>query len=276
MITVVLMIIDVLHIKTRRKRIGQGPTTGRLRFPLAALALLLALPLHAATFTLNPSADALVTTGPSGTFSGNNYGGAGALSVAAAGLAQGEFQSVLRFDLAAASASFDSQFGAGQWNIQSITLSLSATSGTTFFNASAAGQFGISWLQNDSWVEGTGKPTVPTTTGITYTSLPSFTGGSDESLGTFSFAGGTSGVATYNLGLTSGFLADASAGNPVSFRLAAADSAVSYLCNSTNNPTVSVRPLLSIVAVPEPQAFALLAVGAIFLCSVRCRHAKPL
>ena len=36
----------------------------------SALALLLALPVHAATFTLNPSADAFITTGPSGTLSG--------------------------------------------------------------------------------------------------------------------------------------------------------------------------------------------------------------
>jgi hypothetical protein len=128
-------------------------------------------------------------------------------------------------------------------------------------------------MQNDSWVEGTGKPTTPTTTGITFAGLPSFISGSDESLGTFSFAGGTSGIATYNLGLTPGFLAVASAGNPTSLRLVAADSTVSYLCNSTNNATAAVRPLLAIVAVPEPQAFSLLAVGAIFLCRVRRRHA---
>jgi hypothetical protein len=53
----------------------------------ATLALSLAFSAHAATFTLNPSADAFVTTGPTGNLSGNNYGGAGALSVAALGLA---------------------------------------------------------------------------------------------------------------------------------------------------------------------------------------------
>ncbi len=40
----------------------------------AALSQLLALPVYAATFNLNPSADAFVTTGPSGNLSGNNYG----------------------------------------------------------------------------------------------------------------------------------------------------------------------------------------------------------
>src|SRR5258708_6950854 len=89
---------------------------------LIPLALACALPGWAATFTLNPSADAFVTTGPSGNLSGNNYGGAGALSVAAPGLAQGEFQSLLQFSLAGAKSSFDSQFGAGQWSLQSLTL----------------------------------------------------------------------------------------------------------------------------------------------------------
>lgn len=81
----------------------------------AFFALLLGLPGYAATATLNPIADAFVTTGPTGNLSGNNYGGAGALSVAAPGLAKGEFQSVLQFDLSSATASFNAQFGAGKY-----------------------------------------------------------------------------------------------------------------------------------------------------------------
>jgi hypothetical protein len=262
-----------LHDTSEQHRMKTIPhTRSNKAVAASALALLLALPVHAANFTLNPSADAFVTTGPSGTLSGNNYGGAGALSVAASGLAQGDFQSVMRFDLAAARTSFDTQFGAGQWSVQSVTLSLTAAPGSSFFNASAAGQFGVSWMQNDSWIEGTGTPTTPTTTGITYSSLPSYTSTSDESLGTFSFAGGTSGTATYTLGLSPGLVADLSAGNPASFRLFAADSAVSYLFYSGNN--AGSRPLLSVVAVPEPQAFSLLVAGAIFLCSAGYRRGK--
>ena len=114
-----------------------------------ALALLLALPAYSATVTLNPAADAFVTAGPTGNLSGNNYGAAGALSVAASGLAKGEFQSVLRFDLSGAKTSFNSQFGAGQWSIQSITLSLTATApNNAIFNASAAGQTLIGSINN--------------------------------------------------------------------------------------------------------------------------------
>jgi len=243
--------------------------------PACSLALLLALPVHAATVTLNPSADAFVTTGPSGSLSANNYGAAGALSVAAPGLANGEFQSVLQFDLSTARTSFDTQFGAGQWSIQSITLSLTATSpNNAIFNASAAGQFGISWMQNDSWTEGSGTPSSPSATGITFSSLPSFLSAGDESLGTFSFGGGTSGTANYSLSLTPGFSADAQAGNLVSLRLFAADSAVSYLFDSRNFGTASARPVLSIVAVTEPGAFSLVGAGAALLVCGSIRRAK--
>src|SRR6266850_2517656 len=81
--------------------------------PLAMLSWLLTLPAWGATFSLNPSSDAFVTTGASASLSGNNYGGAGALSVAAANAPQGEFQSVLQFSLSGAKSSFDTQFGAG-------------------------------------------------------------------------------------------------------------------------------------------------------------------
>ncbi len=82
----------------------------------------------AATFTANPIADAFVTTGPFGNLSISNYGGAGALSVAAARSANGQFQSVMRYELSAAQTLFDPMFGAGQWTVQAVTLQLTAQS----------------------------------------------------------------------------------------------------------------------------------------------------
>src|SRR5262245_41939659 len=121
---------------------------------LTALLLLATAPLAAfgATFTVNPSADAFVTTGPTGNLSGNNYGGGGAIALSAPGLPQGELQSVLQFNLGGALSSFNSTFGVGQWSIESVTLQLTAaTANNAIFNTPAAGLFGISWMQNDAW-----------------------------------------------------------------------------------------------------------------------------
>jgi len=221
---------------------------------------------QAASFSLNPSLDAFVTTGPSGNLSGNNYGGAGALSIAASGLPQGEFQSVLQFGLSGAMSSFDTQFGPGQWNIQSVTLQLTAIPpNNAIFNASSAGQFSISWMQNDSWTEGTGTPMAPTTTGITFSTLNNFLSAGDEALGTFSFNGATSGNVTYTLGLTPSFSAEILSGSTVSLRMFAADSTVSGLFDSRSFNTASARPSLTITAVPEPSPLTLSLLGLCLL-----------
>jgi hypothetical protein len=215
-----------------------------------------------ATFSLNPGVDAFVTAGPSGNLSNNNYGGAGALSVAAPSLSQGEFQSVLQFGLSGAKSSFDTQFGAGQWSVQSVTLQLTAASpNNAIFNASAAGQFGVSLMLNNSWTEGTGTPQSPTTTGITFSTISGFESAMDEALGTFSYSGTTGGSTTYTLNLSLSLSADILAGGTVSLRMLAEDSSVSYLFDSRNFGTASSRPLLTIDAVPEPGAITLSLLG---------------
>lgn len=238
------------------------PLTG-FKATAAAICFLFALHAGAATFSLNPSIDAFITTGPIGNLSVSNYGGAGALSVAAPGLAKGEFQSLLQFDLSGAKSSFDTTFGAGQWSLQSITLQLSATPpNNAIFNSSAAGQFSITWLVNNSWTEGTGTPAAPGSTGITFSTLPSIRSVGDQNLGTFSFDGGTSGAANYSLTLASGFAADAQGGGVISLDLAAADTGVSALFSSRSVTTSSLRPLLTLTAsVPEPGAIPLALLG---------------
>ncbi len=229
-----------------------------------------------ATFSLNPGLDAFVAAGPMGNLSANNYGAAGALSLSAPGLSQGEFQSLLQFNLAAAKVSFDAQFGAGQWIIQSVTLQLTAAApNNSIFNAPAAGQFGISWMQNDSWTEGTGTPGAPTTTGITFSTLNGFLGGADEMLGTFSFNGGTSGSSTYSVNLTPLFSGDILSGSALSLRLFAADNGISYVSDSRNFGTAPARPLLTITAVPEPGTIVVALLGATLLVSRRPAYIHP-
>ena len=240
-------------------------------FPFVAAfpALLSLAPLApGAVVTLNPVADAFVTSAQPA----SNFGGGGALAISAPGLSAGELQSVLRFDTSSAFSSFNSTYGAGQWTIQSVTLQLTAAApNNPVFNAQAAGQFIASWMQNNTWVEGSGTPQSPTTTGITFTTLPSFEGSSDETLGTFSFGGATSGASVYSLALTTGFLSDVSSGGLASLRLYASGSTVSYVFNSRSFTTVANRPVLTITAVPSPAGIAMLTLAGFVTASRRQR-----
>jgi len=220
------------------------------------------------TVDLNPTADAFVSAANAE----SNFGAAGALAIAASALSKGGFQSGLRFDASSAMSSFDSTFGAGQWSVQGVALALNAAyPGNPIFNSQSSGQFSASWMQDDSWLEGTGKPRDPTTDGITFSTLPSFLSGSDRGLGTFSFDGSTSGTGEYSLTLADELLADVAAGNPVSLRLFAADSGIGYVCNARDYTTAEYRPTLSITAVPEPSGIFLLLAGA---CALFCFNKK--
>jgi len=224
----------------------------------------------AQTFSINPVADAFVFAAePDG-----NYGGAGIFAVSAPLPPNGEFQSLLRFDLSGAKSSFDLTFGAGNWFLQSAILQLSAASpNNPIFNASAAGQFHATWLQNDSWVEGTGTPTSPGTTGITWSTLPSILSASDQDLGTFAFNGSTTATSTYSLGLPSGLVGDVATGGLASIRLraAAGDATMSGVFNSRSFSTATRRPLLTLNAavVPEPATWILAVCGVVGLGFVR-------
>ena len=231
---------------------------------LSGIALTRLSHLMGAAADLNPTADAFTTTGPGNSLAGNNYGGGGTLALSAAGLPAGEFESVLRFDASTAKGAFDALYGIGSWSVQSVTLRLSAgTVNNAIFNPNSAGSMAVRWMQNDGWMEGSGTPNTPGASGITYATLQgSFINPAlDELLGTFSYDGSSSGTFVYNLGLPSGFTADLLAGDAVSLRLLAADSAVSYSFNSRSFATAANRPLLSINAVPEPGLLALLMLG---------------
>jgi hypothetical protein len=220
-------------------------------------------------------ADAFVFSGEP-TF---NYGGGGVFVVSAPGLPEGEFRSLLRFDLASAKSSFDSAFGAGNWSLSSAALQLSAASpNSPIFNSSAAGQLSATWMQNDSWVEGAGAPTTPDTNGVTWNSLPSFLSAGDQSLGTFAFSGATSGTVNYSLALSPGLVSDTAAGGLTSFLLSAApgDTTVSGAFNSRSFGTAIRRPLLTLnaVAIPEPSTWVLAGCGILAL-RLPCIRRRP-
>jgi hypothetical protein len=213
------------------------------------------------SFSSQSIADAFVTTGPDGSFSASNFGSAGALAVSASGLPQGEFQSVLKFDLSGAANSFNAQYGIGDWTVQSVTLQLTAAPHSNpVFNNVAAGQFGISLMQNNSWLEGTGSGGLPTSDGISYNLLLGtyMNPAVDQALGTFSFAGGSSGQNSYSLSASSSLIADILSGSDASLRLFAGDSSVSYLLDSrTGGGNVSFHPMINVTVAPVPEPSSL-------------------
>jgi hypothetical protein len=244
------------------------------RIPTAAAmaAIFMATLCHcsADTFTTTPISDAFVATGPTGNLSGDNFGAAGALAVAAADLPQGQFQTVIQFNLLGAENAFNAEYGVGQWSIQSVALDLTASPHpNSIFNTPAAGMFGISLMMNNAWAEGTGNGGTPTTDGISFNSLENtyINSSVDQGLGTFSFAGGTSGQSSYTLGLASGLLSGLQDGGDVSLRLYPDDNNISYLFSS--RMAGSGGPELVITAVPEPSALLLMATSVFALCSLR-------
>ncbi len=222
----------------------------------------------ATVISTNAIADAYVTPGADGSLSTSNFGAAGALALAAPGLSQGEFQTVLKFNLAGVKSSLDATYGVNAWTVQSITLQLTASPhNNPIFNNTAAGQFNVSLMQNNSWVEGTGTGGIPSSDGISFSTLQStyINNAVDQGLGTFSFGGGSSGTDSYSLGLSSGLISDLLNGDNASLRLYAADDVVSYLFSSRTGGGTATRPTLVIDVVPEPGSAALCGLGLVIL-----------
>lgn len=255
-----------------------------LRLAIAILLAATALNARAQTIWSGTTnvADAFVTTGPANNLGGNNYGGAGAMAISGPDALRGStfnglFDSVLRFDLAEARALFDAAYGVGLWSVQSVTLRLSTTTpNNPIFNDNSSGQFGVTWMENDGWTEGSGSPMSPGGTGVTYNTLPGFLGANDQSVGIFSFDAGTGGadgtLLTYTLTPGSGFLGDLAGGSLASFYLSAETDGISYLFNSRSFGTASRRPLLTITAVPEPSTLLLAGLPILGFAASRRRR----
>jgi hypothetical protein len=207
-------------------------------------------------------ADAFLATGssnnPDGTdLTGLNFGAAGTLVVASAASGKGEFQSVLKFNLSNSVALFDTNYGAGNWKITGLSLTLTSNYGTGgvqpnngIFPRISGGQFVIEWLADDDWVEGAGTPNLPTTDGLTYDSLPDLLSGASEILCTNLYTPpGNNVPVTYALPLATILVADVSAGGDVTFLFCAADDQIDYLFNSINYGRGN-EPLMQVVVTP--------------------------
>jgi hypothetical protein len=199
------------------------------------------------TYSGSDDADAFLATGSAGNPAGSdltdgNFGGAGILVVASAASVKGEFQSLLKFNLTNAIAQFNTSFGAGNWRVTAISLTLTSNYGTAgvqpnnaIFPVISGGKFVIEWLADNDWTEGTGTPHLPTTDGVTYDSLPELLAGAREILCTNTYLPpGNNVPVTYALPLTTNLLASVASGGEVTFLFFAADDQIGYLFNSYN------------------------------------------
>lgn len=255
------------------------PNHLRLRAALCGALLLLPLCGGAATFTLTPpTADAFLATGapanPAGAdLTGMNFGGAGTLAIAPASSAKGRFDSILRFNTAAAISQFNTTYGLGNWQLTGFTLSLASNFGdqgeqpnNAVFNRINAGSFGIDWLGHDSWVEGngggSGTPGFPANSLVSFNSISTLYSGGSASLGTFAYTPpGDNIYLNYNLPLNSSLLADTLSGGDLSLYFYAADNQVSYLFNARSFASNRPQLTLSATAIPEPGVLGLMMVS---------------
>jgi len=264
-------------------------TLKRTNLTLLGLSLLCAASEAVAqsSFTITTTtADAFVVTGsasnPLGSnLTGLNFGGAGTLAIAPASSTKGEFDSVIMFNTAAAVSQFNSTYGAGNWVVTGLTLSLASNFGVqgaqpnnAVFNTINAGSFGVDWLANDSWVEGTaggnGSPGYPNNSAVSFDSIPGLLAPGYDSLGTYAYTPpGNNLYQNYSLQLDAGLVSDATAGGNVSLYFYAADNQVSYLFNARSYASNHPELTFTVMAVPEPSTLAMVACGFAGLVAVR-------
>ncbi len=225
----------------------------------------------AAVFSEYPGSDAFVRAA----LPDANYGGGGSLAVAgpaatnSGGVVRGACDAFIQFSTATSLASFDAEFGSGQWLITQAILRITevAEPGNAIFNT-APGAFEIRWISADGWQEGTGKPNVPGNTGLTWNQAASFlTPGTDQTLGQFNSTG-TDAVLDAPLSLPAAFISDLRSGGMVSLFLTTASPATGLNFRSRDFfAAADYRPslVLTAQAIPEPSMSMLLLLPAISL-----------
>lgn len=237
-----------------------------------AFMLGVAIAARAETFSLPVAADTFVSSSNPGT----SFGTHGAAQIAAPTPAQPRtLLGLLRFDTASLRDSFDAGYGAGNWSISSVSLTLfssvnhsGAQPNNKSFNRIAAGDFDFGFLSNDDWEENS----------ITWNSLSTILPGVGNTnsltpLGTFFWNTGQE-SATWSLAGDVAFWQDIYDGSPVSFLgQPTPGSGVSYLFN-----TQRVNPALlnvTVQSVPEPSAFLQIFAGLIAFAAALRRGKNP-
>lgn len=209
-----------------------------------------------------------------------NYGGAGGLAVDGAASANGQgaltgvMDSFIRFSAADFMHSASSLYGAGGWTVTGAILNLTEQAAPTnpMFGR-GVGRFEIRWISDDSWIAGTGTPSLTTHDGLAYQDEAALLNlATAASLGIFTNSG-KDGALALPLALPAAFVDDVRAGGSVTLFLTAVDDSIGLTFNSMNIPAPRLPPSLAITAavVPEPGTLILLAGG---LCAVAARISR--
>ena len=236
---------------------------------LSALVCLLVLPptltAQPATFSQRVAADTFVSSG----LPDANFGTLGAMEIASPTTAQPRTEmTLLGFDTSAMQASFNTQYGAGNWTVTGVTLRLFSNvalagqqPGNGIFNRIAAGGFEFDLLGNNNWNESS----------ITWNTLPAILPGGNNAntltpLGSFNWDATGATSSSWTLTAAQPLVDEINAGSEVTvLGQPTTGSTVGYLFNTlTLNPgflDVTVEPA------PEPSTLALVAA---FLCVAGC------
>jgi len=190
--------------------------------------------LRAAQVTLSPIQDTFVREAEPT----RNFGATGALAVAGPeavnglGQQQGQFDSLIQFDAGQAVSAFNSQFGAGAWHFTGATLVMQedGAPANTLYNR-GPGQFTVSWVSNDNWLEGSGTPQFVTEgvgNEMTWDFMLSLIGSATVSTLGVGTGAGVSGPVATNLNLAPSLLADLNNGAAVTLHLSPITTTLGY------------------------------------------------
>jgi hypothetical protein len=232
---------------------------------------------RAATFPATATADTFVRAqAPT-----INYGGAGALAVSGAdaanagGVKNGQFDTFLRFSLSAMVSQFDQEFGPNGWTITGALLRVTEVGApiNTIFNRGVGG-FDVLWVDQDDWLEGSGGPNAPATTGLNQTeALALLETATTVNLGSF-----TNALRDDRLGLPlslpAGFASDLVAGGEVTLHLTATSATTGFTFYARNFGSVTARPVLEISAGPSSVRIAIRREGDQFIVTGQAGTAR--
>jgi len=178
-------------------------------------------------------------------------------------------ETLVRFNTATDETAFDTDYGAGNWEVVSVTLTLYSNfatggqqPGNSSFNRIAAGAFELDWLSDNNW----------SATALTWNNISSVLPGSGnnamDSLGDFNYLASGSSPNTWTLALDPNLLSEITSGAPVSILgQPTADSTVGYLFNTLNNNPAVLN--VTVEPVPEPSMLALSAFELAGLVAIR-------